>query len=532
MRSYPLYIEGADHPGRGWSYCVRASAFIDDPVRAFNLRRALELGETRELTADVAGRCAWGGDEENRLALEAARRAFPQFRALPLHVRLRVLLDFHDALVERAAELVEILVTEGHPRRLAEWEVSGIVRGGDAPTLEWYVQQLERSFAQGGRTLRLVRKPDGVVCVNPPQNAAGSNSALGMLALLSGNTLVVKAPRTTPLSVMFLYRELLAPLLERHGAPPGTLNIVSGDTRRILRQWLDSPLVDDVVFFGDSATGLRLGQDCVALGKKAILELSGNDGFVVWRDADLPAAAATLIEAFYGSGQICMVPKYAVVHPAVADEFLRLFLDEVSRVRPGYPEEDGVLLSPVVKPDRFVDFLAEARGAGCRVLAGGRRVDVHGVPDMDGLFFEPTVVRVDGLEGARQLSCVREETFFPLLPVVVPRPAPDAELLAAVIAFVDANEYGLRNSLWTRSDEVAETFATQVGNGGLLKVNDSHVGFVSWLATHGGTDRTGGPHGELNYVGLRTTHLQGIVWGTGRRDPVEAELRGGTMVAT
>src|SRR5581483_10455478 len=100
----------------------------------------------------------------------------------------------------------------------------------------------------GPRRVVVSRKPDGVVCLNPPQNAAGSNSALGMMSLAAGDTLVVKAPRSTPLSVMFLYHEIVAPILERHGAPAGTLNIISGDTRRILKQWTASPLVNDVMF--------------------------------------------------------------------------------------------------------------------------------------------------------------------------------------------------------------------------------------------------------------------------------------------
>jgi hypothetical protein len=57
---------------------------------------------------------------------------------------------------------------------------------------------------------------------------------------------------------------------------------------------------------------------------------------------------------------------------------------------------------------------------------------------------------------------------------------------------------------------VIETFVRGLSNGGLLKINDSHVGFVPILATHGGTGRTGGPTGELNYAILRTTHQQGI----------------------
>jgi acyl-CoA reductase-like NAD-dependent aldehyde dehydrogenase len=524
MRSYDIYIDGQDVPGQGWTYVVRASAYITDVRPAFHLKRSLELGRTQDAGEDVAGRCAISTPEQNIAALEAAARASRLMRAMPLDDRCDLTIEFNRVLDERQDELIDILIAEGHPKRLAQWEVSGMLRGCDPPTIEWYRSQLHQEFTSDGRRLELIRKADGVVCVNPPQNASGSNAALGVLAVLAGNAIVVKAPRSSPLSTMFVYREILAPILDRFGAPPGTLNLISGGSGPILQGWLESPLVNDILFFGDSTAGLRLGEECLSRGKKAILELSGNDGFVVWRDADLDAAARALEECFYGSSQICMVPKYAVVHPAVAEEFFEVFLSRVERLRPGFPEDPEVLLSPVLKIDRYFDFIAEARNQGSKVLCGDERVDVSGEASTTGAFCMPTVLRVDGLDEARELTCVREETFFPLLPVIVPQSAPDDELLGRVIEFVDANPYGLRNSLWTRDDTVAKRFARDVGNGGQLKVNDSHIGFVSYLSTHGGTGRTGGPYGELNYVGLRTTHLQGISWGNGDPRPLDARV--------
>lgn len=523
MRDYGLYIGGEDRETGNWIYSIRASALIRDPIGSLNLKRSLELGEG-EVTEDVFGRCAFGSDADNEDALRAAKRASREFARWPLEARHRIVLDIHHELERRAAEFVELLVAEGHPRRLAQWEVSGMLRGADPPTLEWYVKQLRQDFDVDGKRLNLVRKPDGVVCVNPPQNAAGSNSALGGLALLAGNAVVVKAPRSTPLSVMCFYRDIIAPILERHGAPPGTLNIITGDTRRIIKQWLKSELVDDILFFGDSVTGLQIGQECIQQGKKPILELAGNDGFVVWKDADVDAAAKALTECFFGSSQICMVPKYCVAHPEIAEELIDRMKTQAAGVRPGFPEDEDTLLSPVLKTDKFYDFLAEAKEAGCAILTGGRRVGVDGEPSEMGLFFEPTLIRVDGLRDSRRLSCVREETFFPMLPIVVPETADDETLLEETLDFLNANEYGLRNSVWTRDDRVAERFAAGVINGGLLKINDSHIGFVSYLSTHGGTGKTGGPVGELNYVALRTTHLQGIVWGDGRPEPLDPRL--------
>jgi acyl-CoA reductase-like NAD-dependent aldehyde dehydrogenase len=508
-----MLIDGRDDTGLGWTYVVRASALIADPQRGFNLKRGLELGSIETPSAedreDVVARCAWGDGTHNERAIAAAARASEVFSRFTLSQLFEIGADFYRQLLARADELVEILVHEGHPRRLARWEVSGVVHGLDEPTREWYHRQFKESFTVDGRDLQLVRKPDGVVCINPPQNAAASNSAMGCLALLAGNTLVVKVPRSTPTGVMFVYREIFQPVLERHGAPPGTLNLISGDTQRTLKQWLRSPDVDDVLFFGSSNSGLTFGNDCFAAGKKPILELSGNDGFLVWRDADLERAAQTLTECFYGSSQICMVPKYAIVHPDIAEQLIARFLALVATIRPGYPEDPNVVLSPVLKQDQFFDFLSEARQAGCPILTGGQRVGVDGRPDPGGFFLQPTVIRVNGLAGARELSCVREETFFPMLPIIVPTEG-GPELLEQALRFMNANPYGLRNSLWSTDEHVIETFISGLSNGGLLKINDSHIGFQSILSTHGGTGRTGGPTGELNYAILRTTHLQGI----------------------
>jgi acyl-CoA reductase-like NAD-dependent aldehyde dehydrogenase len=79
-----------------------------------------------------------------------------------------------------------------------------------------------------------------------------------------------------------------------------------------------------------------------------------------------------------------------------------------------------------------------------------------------------------------------------------------------VIDFVNANDYGLRNSVWASDEQVIERVVLEVANAGLLKVNESHIGFAPPLATHGGTGRTGGPHGELHHPILRTSHLQGM----------------------
>jgi acyl-CoA reductase-like NAD-dependent aldehyde dehydrogenase len=525
MRDYQLYIGGQDRDGVGHLHAVPAQALLDDVLTAVSAKRELDRGR-RELRPDdpVFARCAVADESLIEEALQAAAAAAPLWRRFSLDDRLDLMRRVYDELLARRSEAIEILMQEGHPRKLAELEVQTSLDIFHTDMLPHYRQQMEQEYLTPDRHLRLVRKPDGVVCLSPPQNAAAANSALGIGVLVGGNTLVMRAPQATPAGVFFLWRDIVVPILDEMGAPPGTVNIITGNTAKMLNAWVESPLVDDVFYFGDSESGIALGQRCMAAGKKPILELAGNDGVMVWRDADLDRAAQAVSESFLGSGQICLVPNFVVVHPDAADGLLAHLLRLVRDLRPGMPEEDDAVLSPVRQSDRFFAVLQEALDAGATLLSGGHRCELDGTASETGPFIAPTVVRVDSLEEARKLRAVTEETFFPLLPVVVPSRQDDASLLDAMVDFLNANDYGLRNSLWAEDPAVVERFCTDVTTGGLLKINDSHVAAAAPLPMHGGTGLSGGPFGEANNPMIKTTHLQGISIGIGV-NPAEALFR-------
>ncbi|HEY3608758.1 MAG TPA: aldehyde dehydrogenase [Pseudonocardiaceae bacterium] len=519
LRSYHSYIGGKDLDGTGWVYTVTARSLLEDVFTSVSLKRSLEQDPDADALGHpyVVGRCAVAGPDQVDAAIEAAAAAAPVWAAVPLADRLRLGELFRATFVRHRAEFLDLLVAEAHPRRLAEWEFTCLMQVFSPESCAWYAQQMYTEFQHGPRRLIVRRQPDGVVCLNPPQNAPAPSAALAVLALMAGNAVVVRAPRSIALSSMYVLRDLVVPLLDELDAPAGTLNVVCGQPRQILDRWVAHPLVNDIFYIGGSEEGLRLQDECVARGKKPILELAGNDGLVVWRDGDLDLAAEAITECFFGSGQICMVPKYVVAHPDIVDELLDRLCAQISRIRPGYPDDEDVLLSPVRRSEKFFDQLRQATAQGATVITGGRRVELDGTPSATGVFLEPTVLRVDGMSGARDLAVVRHETFYPMLPVVVPEDAPDELLLDLVIDFVNTNEYGLRNSLWSASTEVIDRFVRDVRNAGLLKINDSHIGFLPFLPTHGGTGLTGGAFGEANYPILKTSHLQGVSIATGVR---------------
>jgi acyl-CoA reductase-like NAD-dependent aldehyde dehydrogenase len=513
--NYLSYVGGRDVGSDRYVYAVPTRAMLVDPIAGMSLKRRLDNGEADpETTTGWIGRCALADAQTANAALSAAAAAAPEWSRMAAQSRLKVGEGIRTRLLDTRETFTELMIAEGRTRTLAEWEIEGLLHIFSPETLGWCEELLQREFHHGSRRLVIRRRPDGVVCVAPPQNAPHSNAIYGAASLLSGNTVVVRAPRSVPVGVMYAIREIVAPALEDAGAPPGTVNVVCGPP--MMDEWLSSPHVNDIIYFGGTEKGLALQRECVAAGKKPILELAGNDCAVVWHDADLDLAVPALVEAFHASGQICNVPNQVVAHPSIADELIDCLRLAAQRIRPGYPDEPGVVLTPVLRSDLFFDCLADALSNGAQLICGGRRLGVDGSPSDTGFFLEPAVVRVDGLAQSRKVQAVRAETFFPLLPVIVPEPAVS---LDDVLEFVNTNDYGLRNSFWSASHETVRRFVDGVTNGGVLKVNDdSHCGFYPFLPSHGGTGLTGGVFGEASYMMIRTTHLQGVSM-DGRRQP-------------
>ncbi|WP_043809565.1 aldehyde dehydrogenase family protein [Rhodococcus triatomae] len=515
MLSYGNYVGGKDVESGNWVHVLSPRVVLDDSFSALRLKRELDRGTLAVEDTEpglVVGRVALADDRSVADSLSAAAEAAAQWRTFPRSVRFDDTLPrIHDRLVESRELIIELLTFEGHPLELAKWEYSGCLQNTSKLSADFLRGELWNEFVTEQGQRRIVRRqPDGVVCVNPPANAPMASVLLAALSLAAGNAMVVRAPRTAPLGVMCVMRELIAEILDEIGAPAGTLNVLCGNPAPLLKAWLDSPHVDDIMYFGSVEPGLKFEQKCVAAGKKPILELAGNDIVTVWSDANLDYAATAITESFYGSGQLCMVPNVVVAHPAIADDLIARVAAKAEALRPGYPDDDATILAPVLRHDGFNAFVADAVAKGATVVTGGGGMHLDGTPDDTGFFLQPTVVRVDGLAKAREIDAVREETFFPLVPIVVAENADDDELLDAMIAFVNSNRYGLRNSLWAGNDQTVDRFVTAVVNAGLLKVNESHIAFSAPLPSHGGTGVTGGVFGEANYPILRTTHLQGV----------------------
>ena len=513
MQFYKLLIDGALVDTGRYKFFPRADASIHDPLTVMKMQRELAKGVARANVDDVFfAKYCLANEELVKRAVRAAHNASEIFRDFSFSKRKKIMQDIHEILLGKRRDIIDLMIVEGHPERLAAWEFAGMEMAYRSESIEFFKSQLRGSYGViNGESLGWIRKPDGVVVVSPPGNASCSNSLTAGFALLAGNTIIVKPPLRAPIATLYLWHEVIWNAVKANGAPNGTVNTVVGNSNSIMEVWMNSPMVSDIYFFGDSAMGLKIGARAFESGKKPILELSGNDIMIVWKDGDVEAAADSLMDAFLGSTQICMVPKKALIHPAIYDAFESAFLDKVASLSFGLPSEKNVCLTPVVRIDDYSVFLKDAILKGAKLLCGGARADHVGNQSDNGMYILPTVLRVDSSERTDDMLCVREENFFPLIPLVrMQDDVGDKKIFEAMVRMVNQNRYGLRTSIWVESSYFMAKFVKKLNTCGLLRVNSKHTDFSPYLSTHGGPGLSGGPFGEANYVWQKTTHLQSV----------------------
>jgi succinate-semialdehyde dehydrogenase/glutarate-semialdehyde dehydrogenase len=208
-----------------------------------------------------------------------------------------------------------------------------------------------------------------------------------------------------------------------------------------------------------------------------VLELGGKDPAIVCRDADLDRAAKGIVwAAFMNAGQTCASVERVYVERPVAEAFVAKVLEETRRVRPREAAGGGELGPLTLERQRRVveEHVADAVAKGARVLAGGF------TPAGPGFFYPPTVLAdVD-----HTMAVMREETFGPVLPVMV------VESLDEAIRLANDSPYGLTASGWTRSEETVRLLERELV-AGVVTINDHVSTFGEPAAPWGGVRWSG-----------------------------------------
>jgi succinate-semialdehyde dehydrogenase/glutarate-semialdehyde dehydrogenase len=438
------------------------------------------------------------GVAETRRAIEAAHRAYAGWRAKTGKERAIAMRAWFELILANQEDLATIMVSEqGKPLAEAKGEVAY-----GAAFIEWFAEEAKRVYGDSiptvwaDKRLFALKEPVGVCAAITPWNFPIAMITRKIApALAAGCTVVVKPAEQTPLSAL-----AIAELAQRARLPAGVINVVTGDAATIGGELTSNPLVRKLSFTGSTEVGKLLMRQCANTVKKISLELGGNAPFIVFDDADLPAAIEGAIASKYrNTGQTCVCANRFLVQEGVYEEFTARLAQAVSALKVGEGFTPGVVQGPLIDRqalEKVESHVADAVGKGARVVIGGKR---H---PLGGTFYEPTILA----NATAEMTLAREETFGPVAPLF--RFARDED----AIGLANDTEFGLAAYFYSRDNRRIWRTAERLEYG-IVGVN---TGVISTeVAPFGGMKesgigREGSRHGIDEYLEIKYLALGGL----------------------
>jgi betaine-aldehyde dehydrogenase len=427
-------------------------------------------------TAENLGPCAEANAQDIDAAVAAARAGFKVWCGIRPAERAALMKRFAAIMREHADELALLdAINGGNPVREMRSDVmAGAASMDFAAGLVTEVKG--ETIPMGENALNFsLREPYGVcariVAYNHPLMFV-----LGKMgpALATGNAVIMKPPHQAPLST---YRMLE---LGEGIFPPGVLNIITGG-RAGSEALVAHPDVPRVSLIGSVPTGRAVAKLAAERLKHVSLELGGKNACVIYPDADIEKAAVAAVNGmnFTWCGQSCGSTSRLFLHEDIYDRVMERVLERIQHYKPGLPQRMETTMGALISKaqlDKVLDYIRIATAEGARLVYGGKQPSD---PELaKGCFVEPTVF----VDVKPDMRIAREEVFGPVLSVLRWR---DED---AMIAAVNAVEYGLTASIWTTNLAHAHRAATRV-EAGFVWVN--HIGAHFLGASFGGYKQSG-----------------------------------------
>lgn len=479
---------GACSGPNGWSKVDEANAFAS----------------INPATEEPIARIAPASHEDLKKAVDVASRAFQSWRMVPapkrgeLIGRIGELLEEHkEALggllsLETGKSLVEGKGEIGEMVDMAKFAV------GQSRMLYGFTMQSQRNEH------RMYDQwlPLGVVGIITAYNfPAAPWSWNALVAAICGNTIVWKpSPKVAlpAIAIQHLCNQAMSEL-----GYEGIFSLVIPSDETVSEALVRDKRVQVVSFTGSSKIGRRVSQILSEdLGRRHILECSGNNGCILDESADLDLSIAAITFGALGTtGQRCTSTRRLIVHKSRTAEVVERLKKAYAKIKIGDPFVAGNLIGPLIdKPaiQQFEKAVAEAKALGGEVLYGGE------VLSGPGYYVEPTIILAKN-----DWPCVQHETFAPILYVI------EYETFEEALELHNGVPQGLASGIQSTDIRHIEAFLSAKGSDcGIAKVNMGTTG-ADIGAAFGGEKETGGGRasGSESWKSYMRRQSVAINWG-------------------
>jgi len=400
--------------------------------------------------------------EEVQEAIDSAAAAFPAWANTPVSVRTQMLFKWRNVLNDHLDELT-YLVAKELGKNLDE--AKGDVLKAIEPTeLACAYPSISQGYASmnvtGGFDMVSYREPLGVVAGIIPFNFPAMIPWGWMIpmAIVTGNTFVMKASSLTPLTAI----RALELFYDEAGFPPGVVNLITC-SRKESELLLTDPKIKAVSFVGSTEIGKHIYAIAAAHGKRVQAQCEAKNHALVLEDADLESAAKVVVNSTYGcAGMRCMALPVVCVQESIADKFVEILKQKARELVIGCAYDPKTQLGPVVSAEHkefVLNWIKTGIKEGAELVLDGRNPKVQ--PGYEnGFFIGPTIFD----HVTPEMTIGNEEVFGPVTQV---KRVKDFE---EGITLMNNNRFANGSVIFTQSGYYAREFEFRT-DGGMVGIN-------------------------------------------------------------
>lgn len=406
----------------------------------------MEFKSINPFNGEVVGTFMAHSEEETALMLDNAEEAFQTWKKVSIAERAKIIVRAGEVLRENVEEYARMISLEmGKPIVEARAEVTKC-----AWVCDYYAENAEEFLAneiiKTDASLSMVRH-DAIGCVlaiMPWNFPFWQVFRFAAPTLIAGNTGILKhAPN------VFGSAKLVEDIFTKAGLPKGVFQnlIVHHDKTESI---IAHDAIKAITLTGSERAGSAVAELSGKYIKKSLLELGGNNAFIVWDDANIDEAVKTaLVSRMLNCGQSCIAAKRFILLEEIYDEFVAKFTAGVAKLKPGNPLNEETQVGPLARidlADQLQSQVQRSIEAGAELLYGGKQ---------DKCYHEPTILG----NVTSEMPVFTEETFGPVAAMIKARSIEHAFELS------EDSRYGLGVTVCTTNVEKALSMASEVSDG-------------------------------------------------------------------